>query len=373
MKKWVLPASFAAAAAVAMIFLVYLNLSRPKPELMVATWEGDYGHAQISAQIVAFGAASGTNALFSVYSGGTKELAGQVASKQYDWDVVDLELPDAVAACQSGLLEKIDASTLPAAPGGLPAARDFVPGAIGPCWVASTVYSQVIAVAPVKLGDVRPSAIADFFDVERYRGKRALPRASAKLNVEMALLADGVAPKDVYDVLSTPQGVARALKKLDTLRGHIVWYKNASEAAAMVSDGRVTFAFLPSWAAFDAAKSISPGLLKPEIIWENQLYQLEVFGIPKGNPKAAQAMGFIRYATSAQTLGRMTSWIGFGPARKSALKYVGLHPELKIGMTPYHPTAHFGSAFAVDDGWWRLYGADIDGLWQEWLTTSDPH
>ena len=42
----------------------------------------------------------------------------------------------------------------------------------------------------------------------------SLARASAKLNIEMALLADGVAPKAVYEVLSTPQGVARALQSL---------------------------------------------------------------------------------------------------------------------------------------------------------------
>ena len=377
MKTWTVPALFAAVALAAVLFLGFLFLSRSKPVLTVATWPESYGHAQAAAQIMPFGAKSGTDARLALYNGGTSELAGQVASKHYDWDAVDMELPDAVAACQSGLLEKIDASTLPAAPDGTPAADDFVPGAIGPCWVASTVYSQVIVVTPPRVvGNTvitAPKTLADFFDVRRFPGKRALARANAKLNVEMALLADNVAPKDVYDVLSTPQGVARALKKLDSLRGNIVWYTSASDAAAMVKDGRVTMASLPNWAAFDSDMQTPVTGDDLGIIWDRQLYQLEVYGIPKGNPKAAKAMDFVRFATRSEPLGAMASWIAYGPARRSALPFVQKQPELHITMMPYLPTAHFDTAFAVDAGWWRLHGADVGGLWQEWLTKSDPH
>jgi putative spermidine/putrescine transport system substrate-binding protein len=377
MKTWTVPALFAAVTLAAVLFLGFLFLSHAKPVLTVATWPESYGHAQAAAQIMPFGAKSGTDARLALYNGGTRELAEQVASKHYDWDAVDMELPDAVAACQSGLLEKIDASTLPAAPDGTPAAQDFVPGAIGPCWVASTVYSQVIVVTPPRVvGNTTvaaPKTLADFFDVKRFPGKRALPRANAKLNVEMALLADGVAAKDVYDVLSSPQGVARALKKLDTLRGNLVWYDNASDAAAMAKDGRVTMASLPNWVVYDSDMQTPVTGDDLGIIWDRQLYQLEVYAIPKGNPKAAKAMDFVRFATRPENLGAMASWIAFGPARRSALPFVQNQPELHIAMTPYLPTAHFDTAFAVDAGWWRLHGADVAGLWQEWLTKSDPH
>ncbi len=61
---------------------------------------------------------------------------------------MDFELPDAIAACRLGLLERIDAAALPPGADGAPAARDFVKNAVGPCWVGSVVYSQVIAYAP---------------------------------------------------------------------------------------------------------------------------------------------------------------------------------------------------------------------------------
>jgi putative spermidine/putrescine transport system substrate-binding protein len=371
MKKWIAVATSAAVLAGIAVSFGYLWMTKHGPRLTIATWEGTYGRAQITTQIAPFARTSGADAIFALYDGGTRELAHQVATKQYAWDVIDLELPDAVTACALGLLEPIDAAALPVSPQGRPAAEDFVPGAIGPCWVASVAYSQVIAVAPrTVVGNVPlpvASTLSDFFDVQRFKGKRALSRSSAKLNLEMALLADGVAPKDVYAVLSTPQGVTRALTKLDTLHGNLVWYSNVTEAKKMLSDGRLALASLPNWAVFDADNDehrIGPKL---GIIWDRQLYEFEAFGIPKGNPKRKLAMDFVRFATQAQSLGGMASWIPYGPARLSALPLVQSNPDLKVAMTPYLPTAHFDTAFAIDDGWWRLHGADIDVLWQDWL------
>lgn len=367
MKKWLPIAGSAALFVAVALFLGYYFLTRPKPTLTVVTWPETYGRAQATAQLVPFAKASGVNVLIAVYDGGTKEIARQVAGKHYSWDVIDLEEPDAVAACDSGLLEKIDPNDLPASPDGMPAARDFVPGAIGPCWVASVVYSQVIALAPPKPGAAQPTRLADFFDTKTFPGKRALNRASAKFNVEMALLADGVAPKDLYSVLSTPQGVARALAKLDSIRNDIVWYGSATEASQMLGDGRAVMASLPNWAVFDANNQAPASAVKLGIVWDRQLYEMEVFGIPKGNPKRAEAMDFLRFATRAQNLGAMASWVAYGPARKSALAFVKTNPDLNVDMLPYLPTAHFDGAVPVDDGWWRLHGEDVNLLWQAWL------
>ena len=370
MKKRTFIAVLAALLLVVVASLGYLWMTKRGPVLTVVTWAGTYGQAQITGQALPFARVSRADVVIKNYDGGTKELANEVATKQYNWDVFDLEQPDAVAACSQGLLEPIDAASLPAGPNGTPAAEDFVPGAIGPCWVASVVYSQVIAYAPnrILLGygePASPKTLADFFDVKRFPGPRAMNRAKAKLNLEMALLADGVAPKDVYVVLSTPAGVARALAKLDTIRNDIVWWNSLGEPGKMLADGRATFAAMPNWAVFDA-DMLSSGI-KLGVIWDRQLYEFEVLGVPKGDPRRALAADYIRFATQPQQLARVSSWAAYGPARMSALPLVRENPEFKVAMTPYLPTAHFDTAFAVDDGWWRLHGADVEPLWQAWL------
>jgi putative spermidine/putrescine transport system substrate-binding protein len=346
-------------AAAAFFFL------RKAPVLTAVTWSGPYGRAQASALFLPYGQKTGADVHIAQYDGGLNELRKQATSKQKIWDVVDLELPDAIAACQEGLLEPIDASTLPAGANGEPAAADFVPNAIGRCWVGSVVYSQLIAVAPGRYGSARPTTLSDFFNTTRFPGPRALHRTSAKFNLELALLADGVPPTDVYSVLSSKQGVARALKKLDTIRNATVWWTHSSEPAAMLEDGRAAFATILNGDVYDAAVHHH----ELGTIWDRQLYELDVFGIPKGDPKRDMAMDFIRFATSAPSLAGVSNWVPYGPARRSAVKLVGKNPELNIAMRGFLPTApaHFATAFAIDDAWWQAHGSEIEPRWRAWL------
>ena len=45
---------------------------------------------------------------------------------------------------------------------------------------------------------------------------------------------------------------------------------------------------------------------------------------------------------------------------------VGNNPDLHIAMKNWLPTAHFETAFAVDDAWWRQHGDAIAARWQAW-------
>ncbi|MDE2183353.1 MAG: ABC transporter substrate-binding protein [Alphaproteobacteria bacterium] len=358
-----------AAAAVVLVLVValfgYLWLTRRGPVLTVATWPGTYQRAQTSALLIPFARRTGADVRIAEYDGGTAELARQVQAHKYAWDVMDLELPDAVAACTEGLLEKIDPTQLPAGVNGVPAGQDFVAGAIGPCWVGSVVYSQVVGFDTHRFAGASPSSLSDFFDVRRFPGPRAM-RSDPKLNLEMALLADGVAPRDVYPMLATPAGIARALAKLDTIRGDIVWWTPSDPPAQMLHDGRAAFATMLDGDVFDAANDGRP----VGVIWDRQLYEFDAFGVPKGNPKRALAMDFIRFATESGSLAGVSSWVPYGPARRSAVALVGDNPELHIAMTPFLTTtqAHFATAFRVDDRWWRAHQSAVEARWQEWLS-----
>ena len=75
---------------------------------------------------------SGVNVAVRNYGGGLKEIAQQVESRNYEWDVVDLEIEDAAAGCRQGLLERLDNIQLPPGIDGAAARRDFVPGRARP-------------------------------------------------------------------------------------------------------------------------------------------------------------------------------------------------------------------------------------------------
>jgi len=334
--------------------------TRPLPVLTVTSWAGAYGRAQAAAQMRPYAAEKRLDVHIAQWDGDLAEVEKAVATHTYKGDVIDFELPKAIEACRRGLLEPFDAASLPAGSDGTPAAQDFVKGALGDCTVGSMVYSQAILFAKNKFGGQPPRTLADFFDTAKFPGPRAL-RDGAKLNLEIALLADGVAPADVYKTLESDDGVARALKKLDTLKPDLIWWHASSEPGGLIANGQAAFA-TTAWSG-DVAEARAH---EANVIWDHQLYEFDVFGIPKGDPKKDMAMDFIRYATGTAPLAHAANWIALGPARRSAWHEVGQNPDLKIAMAPLLPTRDFATAFAVDDGWWLTHGAALEARFQAW-------
>lgn len=345
---------------------LFFWLTRPLPVLTVTTWPGAYGHAQRAALIEPYRDVERVNMHANEWEGDLAELSRAVAGHNYKGDVIDFELPKAIQACRLGLLEKFDAASLPPGIDGAPAAHDFVKGALGECWVASVAYSQAILFAKDKFPGAQPATLADFFDLAKFPGPRAM-KQGAKLNLEMALLADGVAPQDVYRTLETDAGVARAFGKLDTLKPGLIWWRAAGEPARLIRNGQAVFSTVLNGDIFDARAN------QPGVIWDQQLYEFDVFGVPRGDPRKDMAMDFIRYATGSAPLARMANRISYGPARHSALPLVDMNPELHVAMRPFLPTApaNFATAFAVDDGWWLVHGAPLEARFAAWAAAAN--
>jgi putative spermidine/putrescine transport system substrate-binding protein len=344
---------------VALIGLLYLQ-TRPAPVLTVITWPGPYGRAQASAQMHPYAADKTVDVRLAVWDGELAEVAAMVKTRQFKADVIDFELPMAVKACRQGLLEKIDPAILPPGADHSPATRDFVAGAIGPCWVGSMVYSQLMVFSPRLKG--APKSLADFFDLKKFPGRRALNRAAAKFNLEMALLADGVAPGDIYKTLETPEGLDRAFARLAALGP--IWAHDSADALDWVKNGQAVMATALN-GDVQAQNDFAPG-----VIWDHQLYELDVFAIPMGNPNKRRALDFIAYATGSAPLAGVANWVALGPARRSAIALVKNNPETGMPVRSVLPTApeNFRNGFAIDEEWWLSHGAGIASRWREFVS-----
>lgn len=334
--------------------------------LVVVSWGGAYTKSQIEAYHKPFEAKTGVKINSVDYNGGIAEIKVQVEAKNVTWDVVDMELADAQLACDEGLLEKIDAGTLPAAPDGTPALQDFVPNGITPCAVTTILFSHIVAFDTTKFETKKPSKLADFFNVKDFPGKRGMRKKSPKINLELALRADGVAGDKVYETLSTKAGVDRAFKKLDSIKDSVVWWEAGAQPPQLLADGEVTMTTGYNGRIFDA--QVVEG--KPfEIIWDGQLQELDVLGIVKGSSKLDTALQFIAFATDTQRLADQAKWIAYGPARKSSLPLVGKHFAKDIDMKPYMPNAPQNStnAIQIDFLWWADHQEELNQRWAAWL------
>ena len=213
--------------------------------------------------------------------------------------------------------------------------RTSIRGGLSSCGVGSVAWSTAIAFDRQAFPKAQPSQIADLLDTEEFPGKRALPNGP-RYTLELALLADGVDPANVYTELATPEGADRAFKALDKIKGDIFWWDNAQEPITWLLEKKVGMAAGYSGRIFRAAVGDRQRL---GVIWDGQIYDLDLWAIPKGAKNKDGAMRFITFATDPARLATQAQLIAYGPMRKSALALVGKHPIIDVEMKDYLPTA----------------------------------
>jgi putative spermidine/putrescine transport system substrate-binding protein len=295
-------------------------------------------------------------------------IKAMVEANNVTIDVASLEYADAIRLCDEGVLEPLDPAILPPGSDGTPATEDFLPGAITECGVSTDIWATVFAYDTTKFPDGAPTTAADFFDLEKFPGKRGM-RKGAKAVLEFALLADGVAPADVYATLGTPEGVDRAFAKLDTIKSEIVWWEAGAQAPQLLADGEVVMTTAYNGRIF--AAQIAEG--KPfQIVWDGQIFENEMYVIPKGAPNMEEAKQFIAYATSTDGLRQQAQWISYGPARKSSLAEPLIFNDGKTEMAAHLPTHPDNMMNALESNWefWVDRDAELNERFNAWLAAG---
>ncbi|WP_444666987.1 ABC transporter substrate-binding protein [Cereibacter changlensis] len=337
-------------------------------DVTVMSWGGSYAVSQVEAYHKPFTAETGINVVSVDADNPATPIKAQVEANNVTVDVADVEYADAIRLCDEGLLEEIDPAILSAAPDGTPAMDDFLPGAVTDCAVATIVFSTVFAYDSSKFSGEKPDSIADFFDTATFPGKRAM-RKGAKANLEMALMADGVPAADVYALLETDEGVDRAFAKLDEIKADTIWWEAGAQPPQLLADGEVSMTTAYNGRIFAAA--VTEG--KPfEVVWDGQVYEYDLFVIPKGAPNLEEAKQFLTFATDTQRLADQAKWISYGPARKSSGALVGMFMDGKTEMGPHMPTseANLTNALASSYEFWVDRDSELNERFNAWLAVN---
>jgi putative spermidine/putrescine transport system substrate-binding protein len=325
--------------------------------MTVVSFGGAYGAAQERHMITPFMEATGNTILFEDYSGGIAEIKAQVEANNILWDVVDIEVIDLERACSEGLLEVIPRDILPAGIDGTPAMDDFYPEALAnECGVGVIFWTTLLAYNKDTIGPNAPTSIADLFDTETFPGPRAL-RRRPQVNMEWALIADGVDPADVYDVLATTEGQDRAFAKLDTIRDSIVWFDSWSQAPQLLNDGGAVMVQSANGRIFDAI--VTDG--RPfEMVWDAHVFDLDVWAIVRGTSKMETALEFIAFATGSEPLAGMQD-VAYGPTRRSST------PLVDPAVIPNLPSTHIDEGIKADGIFWADFGESLGERFNEWV------
>lgn len=293
-------------------------------------------HAMGSAFVQPFTVLTGTPVQQQLWEGGIDTLRTQAKATDDTWDLVLVDADELAAGCTEGLFEKLDWSAI----GG----KDhYVPAAVSDCGAGALIVTTVLAWDKDKL-PVAPSW-ADFWDVAKYPGKRGL-RKGVRGNLEFALMADGVAPADVYKTLSSSEGLDRGFRKLDQLRPYIVWWSTEAEAAHILASGDVLMTSAPSGqiATMAAHDHKNFGLQ-----FTASLSEIQSWAIMKGSPATRMAQQFLYFTGMLAVERRLLQQNGDAGLAKGLNE--GLSPEL-AAISPGNP-ANLAAGLKIDAAFWR--------------------
>jgi putative spermidine/putrescine transport system substrate-binding protein len=298
----------------------------------------------------AFTAASGVAIIEDVWPGAIGVARAKLQSGDVPWDLVQVGSAELQAGCDEGLFEKIDWNAI----GG----KDhYLPQAVRDCGVGAIQYNFVLAWDKDKFQG--QPAWSDFWDVAKYPGKRGL-RRGVKLNLEFALMADGVPPGDVYKVLRSEDGVNRAFLKLDQLKPYLVWWESSPEAEQLLGSGEVlmTSAIHSRIVAADRGDHRNFG-----IRWANSLYTVDSWAIMKGSPSRTTALKFLDFAGNPEVEARMLPILPFGGMAK------GANDNLPADLQAISPTfaPHLAQALEIDDQFWRDNLEKLSQRFNAWI------
>ena len=197
------------------------NINAAQKDLTVVGWGGVIQDAFRKAYFVPYQEAGLGTVQEDTTNGGLAKISAMVATNSVSWDVVQFPKDELLLACDEGLLQ--DLTELQEQ-----LEDQLLPEATEPeCGIGTLAWSLVLAYDKGKVAS-EPNGWKDFFDVEKFPGKRGL-RKSARLTLEVALMADGVEPKDVYSTLATEEGFDRAINKLESIKDHIVWWESGAQ------------------------------------------------------------------------------------------------------------------------------------------------
>jgi putative spermidine/putrescine transport system substrate-binding protein len=345
--------------------IVAVSVTTAQAEVNMTSWGGAYTASQQKAYVDTWDAGTVN---FIEYNGGLDEVRSQVASGIVTWDIVDVYPDVARIGCDEGLFEKLDRSMFTPAADGTSMDNDIMIEPPNDCVVPQIFFSYMAFYEDGEFSGDQPATIADFFDVEKFPGKRGI-HTWPKALIEMALYADGVAIEDVYDVMSTDAGIDRAFSKLDTIRGHSVFWSSGAKPIELVKSGEVAMALAYNGRVGAAILDQGEKLVA---IWDGQVLEEEWLVLMSGAPNADEAKKFLVHASSPESQAEQARYINYGPMRSSAFDIIKAgEPWYNTGVNIME---HMPNRFEVLDNsiianpdWWAVHGEPLYERYNTWM------
>jgi putative spermidine/putrescine transport system substrate-binding protein len=274
------------------------------------------------------------------YSGtGIAALRAQVKSGAVNWDVVELWNGLCEQAGREGLTEKLDYSVIDHT--GVPE------GLYGDNWIGISAYSAVLAYNKAKYGSNPPKTWADFFDTQKFPGKRALNPGDT--TVEIALMGDGVPPDKLY-----PLDLDRAFRKLAQVKPIIsAWWTSGAQSMQFARDQEVDMLALWNGRIDSAIKAGAPFAYG----YNQGIVEMDCLVVPKGAPHRDLAMKVVGAIVSPDIQANLPKYINYSPVNQKAYENGRISQEVAAGLNT--SPANIRQQVILNIKWWAEHAQEV--------------
>ena len=230
--------------------------------------------------------------------------------------------------------------------------NDIAPSVRREYGVGAMFLATVLVYNKKSYGDHHPRSWADFWDTKRFPGPRSLPDIkSGFVELEFALLADGVPPDKLY-----PIDVERALRSIARIRKNVVaFWETGTEAMQHMERGDAWMAAMWNGRAQELVDRGVPLAIE----WNQAKRHNVMWCVHKGAPNRANAQRFIDFASQPSVAAHLARLSHYGPVNLKSHKLLGPDVLAKLPTAP----EHMRISFAEDARWWSGNIAAVTARW----------
>lgn len=306
---------------------------------------GVFQDGQTEALWNPFAEASGATMNQDAFDAG--KLKAMVDSGNVSWDIVNTTQFDTARGCGTLYEEydysKIDISKIPE-------------GTItDKCMVPQILYGLVVVYNTDKFGDNPPTSAADFFDTEKFPGKRTVSQSTYvdPQTVEFALTAQG---KDVKNI--TVDDIDGAFDMYRGLGDNVIGWTTGAQAQQQLESGEAVMGLVWSGRGYGAANAGAP--VAP--MWDQWMIMVDSNGIPKGVKDKDAAFAAVNYSIGAEQQAKMTELTSYGGVNVDA------KPQVSDLLAQWMTTEHLDTGISPNVDFWVENYDTLATAWAGWAT-----
>ena len=340
--------AFAAASAASWPLILVPGKAKASEQLVIPSWGGAYAETINEAFYKPFTKETGIPIIVGPQPDLAK-LKAMIKTGNVEWDFVDLITGWVVEGENEGLWEPINLNIVNRA--------NVVPVANREKSQGFYVFGGGIVYQEGRHGkpEQRPKSWAEFWDVNKFPGRRALRSDRAAEMLEIALVADGVLPRQVY-----PLDVERAFKSMAKIKPHIThWISATAQTIGIVEKNEADFSYTYNSRVFASRKAGN----QVEIVFNNLFMGIGYAGVISKSKNKDAGMRLMNYYLNPEAQARWANLYGLDGTNSESDKYI--NEDVKKRRINFNDPNNFWE----DIEYWGKNNAELLKRYKEWLLT----